>query len=124
MDRDQVPADHRSPPLEKPFFPSGTFKEDPKASAEEVEHAARTSAMPHLTVSSQLEAEIYASALSRVYTFGPCFRAENSRTTRHLAEFWMLEPEVLGAQHIRLERESHITDPQLLCVGCRLLSQI
>ncbi len=47
-----------------------------------------------LTVSGQLEAETYATALSRVYTFGPTFRAENSNTTRHLAEFWMVEPEV------------------------------
>jgi asparaginyl-tRNA synthetase len=46
-----------------------------------------------LTVSGQLEAETYATALSRVYTFGPTFRAENSNTTRHLAEFWMIEPE-------------------------------
>ncbi|HOT62733.1 MAG TPA: asparagine--tRNA ligase [Treponemataceae bacterium] len=48
----------------------------------------------NLTVSGQLEAETYATALSRVYTFGPTFRAENSNTTRHLAEFWMIEPEV------------------------------
>jgi asparaginyl-tRNA synthetase len=48
----------------------------------------------NLTVSGQLEAETYATALSRVYTFGPTFRAENSNTTRHLAEFWMVEPEV------------------------------
>ena len=47
-----------------------------------------------LTVSGQLEAEIYALALSDVYTFGPTFRAENSNTSRHLAEFWMVEPEV------------------------------
>jgi len=47
-----------------------------------------------LTVSGQLEAEIYATALRNVYTFGPTFRAENSNTTRHLAEFWMLEPEM------------------------------
>lgn len=46
-----------------------------------------------LTVSGQLEAEIYATAMSRVYTFGPTFRAENSNTARHLAEFWMIEPE-------------------------------
>jgi asparaginyl-tRNA synthetase len=46
-----------------------------------------------LTVSGQLEAETYATALGRVYTFGPAFRAENSNTTRHLAEFWMIEPE-------------------------------
>jgi len=48
----------------------------------------------YLTVSGQLEAEIAAMAMSRVYTFGPTFRAENSNTSRHLAEFWMVEPEV------------------------------
>ncbi|MFY7971381.1 MAG: asparagine--tRNA ligase [Flavobacteriales bacterium] len=48
----------------------------------------------HLTVSGQLEAELAALALSKVYTFGPTFRAENSNTSRHLAEFWMIEPEV------------------------------
>lgn len=48
----------------------------------------------YLTVSGQLEAEIMATALSNVYTFGPTFRAENSNTSRHLAEFWMVEPEV------------------------------
>jgi asparaginyl-tRNA synthetase len=47
-----------------------------------------------LTVSGQLEGEIYALALGRIYTFGPTFRAENSNTPRHLAEFWMVEPEV------------------------------
>lgn len=47
-----------------------------------------------LTVSGQLEAEIFALAFSNVYTFGPTFRAENSNTTRHLAEFWMIEPEM------------------------------
>lgn len=50
-----------------------------------------------MTVSGQLEAETYATALSRVYTFGPTFRAENSNTTRHLAEFWMIEPEMAFA---------------------------
>lgn len=48
----------------------------------------------HLTVSGQLEAETYAMGLGKVYTFGPTFRAENSNTSRHLAEFWMIEPEV------------------------------
>src|SRR5262249_32677265 len=47
-----------------------------------------------LTVSGQLEAEIFACSLGKVYTFGPTFRAENSNTTRHLAEFWMVEPEM------------------------------
>jgi asparaginyl-tRNA synthetase len=48
----------------------------------------------NLTVSGQLEAELAAMALGKVYTFGPTFRAENSNTSRHLAEFWMIEPEV------------------------------
>lgn len=48
----------------------------------------------YLTVSGQLEAEIFACALGKVYTFGPTFRAENSNTSRHLAEFWMIEPEM------------------------------
>lgn len=48
----------------------------------------------NLTVSGQLEAELAATALGKVYTFGPTFRAENSNTSRHLAEFWMIEPEV------------------------------
>ncbi len=51
----------------------------------------------NLTVSGQLEAELGALALGEVYTFGPTFRAENSNTTRHLAEFWMIEPEVAFA---------------------------
>ena len=50
--------------------------------------------LTNLTVSGQLEAETYAMALGQVYTFGPTFRAENSNTSRHLAEFWMVEPEV------------------------------
>jgi asparaginyl-tRNA synthetase len=48
----------------------------------------------YLTVSGQLEAEIFACSLGKVYTFGPTFRAENSNTSRHLAEFWMIEPEM------------------------------
>lgn len=48
----------------------------------------------NLTVSGQLEAETYAMSLGKVYTFGPTFRAENSNTSRHLSEFWMIEPEV------------------------------
>ena len=51
----------------------------------------------NLTVSGQLEAETGALSLSKVYTFGPTFRAENSNTTRHLAEFWMIEPEIAFA---------------------------
>ncbi|MCH9057790.1 MAG: asparagine--tRNA ligase, partial [Planctomycetes bacterium] len=51
----------------------------------------------HLTVSGQLNVESYCLSLSRVYTFGPTFRAENSNTSRHLAEFWMVEPEIAFA---------------------------
>lgn len=51
----------------------------------------------YLTVSGQLEGEIYASAMTDIYTFGPTFRAENSNTSRHLAEFWMIEPEMAFA---------------------------
>ena len=51
-----------------------------------------------LTVSGQLNVEAYCLALSKVYTFGPTFRAENSNTSRHLAEFWMIEPEIAFAQ--------------------------
>jgi asparaginyl-tRNA synthetase len=50
-----------------------------------------------LTVSGQLNVEAYCLALSKVYTFGPTFRAENSNTSRHLAEFWMIEPEIAFA---------------------------
>src|SRR5262249_13525968 len=55
----------------------------------------------NLTVSGQLEGEIYALALGDIYTFGPTFRAENSNTTRHLAEFWMIEPEMAFADIVR-----------------------
>lgn len=64
----------------------------------------------HLTVSGQLEAELLAMGLSKVYTFGPTFRAENSNTTRHLAEFWMVEPE---AAFYEL--------PDCIDLACRLL---
>ena len=52
---------------------------------------------PYLTVSGQLNVEAYCLAMSKVYTFGPTFRAENSHTSRHLAEFWMIEPEIAFA---------------------------
>ncbi len=60
-----------------------------------------------LTVSGQLNGETYACALGRIYTFGPTFRAENSNTTRHLAEFWMIEPEVAFA---RLEEDMALAE--------------
>ena len=69
--------------------------EVPKTKDGAVDHAADFFGKPsNLTVSGQLEAELGAMALGKVYTFGPTFRAENSNTSRHLAEFWMIEPEV------------------------------
>lgn len=61
----------------------------------------------HLTVSGQLEAEIGALALTDVYTFGPTFRAENSNTSRHLAEFWMVEPEMAFCD---LDRDAQLAE--------------
>ncbi len=61
----------------------------------------------HLTVSGQLNVETYCCALSNVYTFGPTFRAENSNTARHLAEFWMIEPEMAFCD---LMRDSQIAE--------------
>jgi len=67
----------------------------PKNEAGEVDYSKDFFAkQTNLTVSGQLEAELAATALGKVYTFGPTFRAENSNTSRHLAEFWMIEPEV------------------------------
>ncbi|MDI3282788.1 asparagine--tRNA ligase [Polyangium sp. 15x6] len=60
-----------------------------------------------LTVSGQLEGETYAMALGNIYTFGPTFRAENSNTTRHLAEFWMIEPEMAFAD---LDHNAYIAE--------------
>jgi hypothetical protein len=62
----------------------------------------------HLSVSAQLHAEAAACALGRVYSFGPTFRAENSNTPRHLAEFWMLEPEVRRASHAELSFDADL----------------
>ncbi|MDR3122330.1 MAG: asparagine--tRNA ligase [Treponema sp.] len=76
LDLDAVARSGKPPEYDRDFFGKQTF----------------------LTVSGQLEAETYALALSRVYTFGPTFRAENSNTTRHLAEFWMIEPEIAFAR--------------------------
>tara|TARA_R110000782_G_scaffold131928_5_gene223820 strand:+ start:17997 stop:19445 length:1449 start_codon:yes stop_codon:yes gene_type:complete len=61
----------------------------------------------HLTVSGQLNVETYCCSLSRVYTFGPTFRAENSNTSRHLAEFWMIEPEIAFAD---LQDDAQLAD--------------
>jgi asparaginyl-tRNA synthetase len=70
-------------------------KNVPRTDAGEVDYTKDFFDRPsYLTVSGQLEAEIYATALGKVYTFGPTFRAENSNTSRHLAEFWMIEPEM------------------------------
>lgn len=70
----------------------------PKTDSGAVDYAADFFArQAFLTVSGQLQVETFACALSSVYTFGPTFRAENSHTTRHLAEFWMIEPEIAFA---------------------------
>ncbi len=64
----------------------------------------------HLTVSGQLEAEALAQVLGKVFTFGPTFRAENSQTSRHLAEFWMLEPELVFSEPDLDARFSRLMD--------------
>jgi asparaginyl-tRNA synthetase len=73
----------------------------------------------YLTVSGQLQAETHALALSKVYTFGPTFRAENSNTSRHLAEFWMVEPEIAFAD---LDILANFTEQFLKSVLERVLS--
>ncbi len=73
-----------------------------------------------LTVSGQLNAETYACALSKVYTFGPTFRAENSNTTRHLAEFWMVEPEIAFAN---LEDNAKLAEKMLKYVFKAVLKE-
>jgi asparaginyl-tRNA synthetase len=71
------------------------MRNPPRASTDEIDWQKDFFSRPaFLTVSGQLEAEIFALAFSKVYTFGPTFRAENSNTPRHLAEFWMIEPEM------------------------------
>ncbi len=74
----------------------------------------------YLTVSGQLNAESYCTALSKVYTFGPTFRAENSNTSRHLAEFWMVEPEVAFAN---LQDMVALSDALLKFVFKKVLAQ-
>ena len=70
-------------------------QEMPRTAKGEIDYAKDFFARPtFLTVSGQLEAEAFALALSNVYTFGPTFRAENSNTSRHASEFWMIEPEM------------------------------
>src|SRR6478736_1976328 len=74
----------------------------------------------NLTVSGQLEAETYAMALGQVYTFGPTFRAENSNTSRHLAEFWMVEPEIAFAD---LEDNAALAEAMLKYVFNAVLTE-
>ena len=73
-----------------------------------------------LTVSGQLNVEAYCLALSRVYTFGPTFRAENSNTSRHLAEFWMIEPEIAFAD---LAADADLAEKFLKSIFTTLLSE-
>jgi asparaginyl-tRNA synthetase len=71
------------------------FKKIPRTGNQDIDYSQDFFSKPaYLTVSGQLEAEIMAMAFTNVYTFGPTFRAENSNTSRHLAEFWMVEPEM------------------------------
>ncbi len=74
----------------------------------------------HLTVSGQLNGETYAAALGGIYTFGPTFRAENSNTTRHLAEFWMVEPEV---SFLDIEGNMDLAEDFLKFVFARVLER-
>jgi len=74
----------------------------------------------HLTVSGQLNVEAYCLAMSRVYTFGPTFRAENSHTRRHLAEFWMVEPEIAFAG---LEEDIALAEDFLKSIFTTLLAE-
>jgi len=74
----------------------------------------------NLTVSGQLEAETYACALGNVYTFGPTFRAENSNTTRHLSEFWMIEPEFAFAD---LNDDADLAEDYLRTLFVKVLEQ-
>jgi asparaginyl-tRNA synthetase len=73
-----------------------------------------------LTVSGQLNVETYCMALSKVYTFGPTFRAENSNTSRHLAEFWMIEPEIAFAD---LSADADLAEAMLKYVFKAVLSE-
>lgn len=73
-----------------------------------------------LTVSGQLNAEAYCLAMSKVYTFGPTFRAENSNTSRHLAEFWMVEPEIAFAD---LQDDADLAEDLLKFVLSRILER-
>jgi asparaginyl-tRNA synthetase len=73
-----------------------------------------------LTVSGQLEVESYCLAMSKVYTFGPTFRAENSNTSRHLAEFWMVEPEIAFAD---LEDDADLAEDLLRHLFIRVLEE-
>ncbi|MCA9677075.1 MAG: asparagine--tRNA ligase, partial [Myxococcales bacterium] len=74
----------------------------------------------HLTVSGQLNVETYCMAMSRVYTFGPTFRAENSNTRRHLAEFWMIEPEIAFAD---LRDDAQLAEDFLKSIYTTLLDE-
>ncbi len=74
----------------------------------------------HLTVSGQLNVESYCLALSKVYTFGPTFRAENSNTRRHLAEFWMIEPEIAFAD---LAADAQLAEDFLKSIFTTLLDE-
>jgi asparaginyl-tRNA synthetase len=93
----------------------------PRAEGGEVDFAQDFFGRPaSLTVSGQLNVEAYAQALGRVYTFGPTFRAENSNTSRHLAEFWMIEPELAFAD---LNDDADLAEDFLKSIFADLLNE-
>ncbi len=93
----------------------------PRNGQGEVDHAQDFFGKPaYLTVSGQLNVEAYCLAMSKVYTFGPTFRAENSNTPRHLAEFWMVEPEIAFAD---LGDDAHLAESFLKAIFRDLLDQ-
>ena len=101
------------------MFQVTTLDLDRVAKSDEVDYSADFfGKKTHLTVSGQLEGELGATALGAIYTFGPTFRAENSNTPRHLAEFWMIEPEVafIDQQELMDLEEDFIK----YCVSCAL----
>lgn len=95
-------------PLKPPLLPDGQIDWSEDFFGKQV----------NLTVSGQLEAELAAMALGQVYTFGPTFRAENSNTSRHLAEFWMIEPEVAFSD---LEDNMNLTEDFLKFICAYIL---
>lgn len=93
----------------------------PRTETQQIDYSKDFFGQPaYLTVSGQLNGESYASALSDIYTFGPTFRAENSHTSRHLAEFWMIEPEMAFAD---LHEDMELAEAYLRAIFDAVLSE-